>query len=212
MNCAAPDWSAWRFLLTDSPFPAEWLRDEVLDHDNPDLKELKALIGVQQSPQHHPEGDAFVHTLFVVKAMHGIAEREKLGDETRVKLMLAALCHDFGKATATRWHEAKQKWVAYGHEKDSVPLAREFLDRVGCDPTTRERVLCLVYCHMVHCRQENEHTEKAVRKIAGLIYPDPVRDLVLLCEADCGGRPPLPPGLPPAMGRFIEVAKRLEVW
>ena len=61
--------------------------------------ELKALIGCKQEPEWHPEGDVWEHTLRVLDAaaaMHHYVETENL------RLMLAALCHDFGKPLTTK--------------------------------------------------------------------------------------------------------------
>ena len=70
--------------------------------------ELHALIGVPQDAKWHPEGDVWVHTMMVVDAMAGElkGKREKgkgkEGDEKQqLKLLFAALCHDFGKPLTT---------------------------------------------------------------------------------------------------------------
>ena len=59
--------------------------------------EINDLIGVIQSPVHHPEGDVFNHTMMVVD------EAAKLRDKAKFPLgfMYAALCHDFGKILTT---------------------------------------------------------------------------------------------------------------
>ena len=56
--------------------------------------EAEALIGVLQPAEHHPEGDVWKHTMQVLDetaALRGQAQHP-------LWLMLAALCHDFGKA------------------------------------------------------------------------------------------------------------------
>ena len=40
--------------------------------------ELRALIGVPQEAEFHPEGDAYVHTACVVNAMCAITRREAI--------------------------------------------------------------------------------------------------------------------------------------
>uniref|UniRef100_A0AAU8GES0 tRNA nucleotidyltransferase n=1 Tax=Salmonella phage vB_SEnST11_KE22 TaxID=3161173 RepID=A0AAU8GES0_9CAUD len=55
-----------------------------------ELPELNALRGVEQPVEHHPEGDAFIHTLLCLD----IADQYEANPYTK----FAVLCHDFGKA------------------------------------------------------------------------------------------------------------------
>lgn len=162
--------------------------------DNVLPSELKALVGVPQDPGHHPEGDAFEHTCHVTDCMADIVSREELVDERRDLFMLAALCHDMGKATTTKWNAEKGKWTAWGHDEAGVPIAETFLRPFRLSPDETEFILKLVRWHMAHCRPA--YTEKAVRKLARELQPAAIADLLLVMEADCGGRPPLPKGLP----------------
>lgn len=172
--------------------------------------QLRALVGVQQSPEHHPEGDAFVHTGHVVDAMASILSREGIAGDRRVVFMLAAVCHDMGKATHTRWDAEKQKWTAYGHDVAGVHEARRFLEGIGTYPEVVREVLPLVRWHMTHCR--SDFTPRAVRKLARELQPVTIADLVLLLEADCAGRPPIPPGLPPAVTEKLVPIARDNGW
>ena len=113
-------WEEWRKLLLKSPKPSigfELMR--VWGITQCYFPELHALIEIPQSPQWHPEGDVWIHTLLAVDAMQrelGI-RNEELGIKERQKLrfLLAILCHDLGKATHTTieledgerypWHE-----------------------------------------------------------------------------------------------------------
>ncbi len=172
---------------------------------------LRDLVGVQQSPEHHPEGDAFNHTCHVLNAMDAICRRDQIPNPRRLLLMTAALCHDFGKASTTRWREDKQKWTAYGHDVAGVALAESFVAEHLADQGIDVAMLRgLVRMHMVHCRNESGHTDKAVRKILRQLEPGRFEDLVLLCEADCGGRPPLPGGLPERFKILIQRVGVLE--
>jgi tRNA nucleotidyltransferase (CCA-adding enzyme) len=67
--------------------------------------EIARLAGVPQDPEWHPEGDVGTHTMLVVNAAAAIAERDGLTDDNRAVLVLAALCHDFAKATTTMLRE-----------------------------------------------------------------------------------------------------------
>jgi poly(A) polymerase len=56
------------------------------------LPEMHALKGVEQDTVHHSEGDAYVHSLGVVKNL------ETLFPESDIATVLAAIGHDWGKA------------------------------------------------------------------------------------------------------------------
>lgn len=62
---------------------------------------LEALQGVQQMEKHHPEGDAFNHSLQVFR--HAIRETDD------VDLILAALLHDVGKQVCKAGHEKETR-------------------------------------------------------------------------------------------------------
>lgn len=80
---------------------------------------LTACRGVEQSPQHHPEGDVLTHSLQVAR----YAFRESIDTD----LILAALLHDIGKHINARGHDrlgaefvrahvsAKTEWLIEQH-------------------------------------------------------------------------------------------------
>jgi tRNA nucleotidyltransferase (CCA-adding enzyme) len=138
--------------------------------------------------------------------MADIMSREGIQGERRAVFMLAALTHDLGKAVSTRWNEEKQKWTAYGHDVSGVPLAHRFLESIGTFPENIPQILSLVRWHMAHTRKD--FTAKAVAKLARELYPATIADLMFVLEADCAGRPPIPPGLPAAVTeQLVPIAK-----
>ena len=94
------------------------INDGSLENKLPDLHKL---IGVPQPEKWHPEGDAFVHTMMVLKQ----AEQRFPNDTI---LHVAAICHDLGKAL-TR----KSKWPShYGHAELGIePTKRTISDLVS---------------------------------------------------------------------------------
>src|SRR5207253_773866 len=89
--------------------------------------EVKALIGVPQDPEWHPEGDVFVHTLLTVDRA-----REAVDDlpySKQVTVMLAALCHDLGKPATTEFLEGHLR--SREHEEAGVAPTESFLDRLN---------------------------------------------------------------------------------
>ena len=113
-----------------------------IDFDGEDFRELLALRGIAQNPKYHPEGDAFTHTILVMNQ----AARLRTQAWSPFAFMLAALCHDYGKAVCTAKKDGKI--VSYGHEKSGVPLAQSFMERFGVDQETRRLVLNHVEYHM----------------------------------------------------------------
>lgn len=202
--------SDWYCLGTNWHLPGSYLRwwQRHSDRSPSFPQELRDLVGVPQDPVWHPEGDAFQHTTYVVDAMAALCDRNNIQGDRRVMFFLAAVCHDLGKATTTIFHAAKGRWVAPGHDVAGVPIAEKFLKSIETSPEIVAQVLPLVRHHMVHCRQG--FTTKAVRKLARSLHPMTIRDLLLLMEADCNGRPPLPPGLPPVvLNELIPLADSL---
>lgn len=78
-------------LALESEKPSVFFRNllaaGILDVSYP---QLFALVGVSQPPEHHPEGDAFAHT------MDAVDRAALLTDRTEVRF--AVLAHDLGKA------------------------------------------------------------------------------------------------------------------
>ena len=104
--------------------------------------EVAALIGVEQNPKYHSEGDVWEHTMMVLDSAADY--REQVNDP--LALMLAALAHDFGKAVSTRVINGALH--AYGHEKSGLPLTRQFLSRVVGNSRRTQLVLELAEHHM----------------------------------------------------------------
>jgi tRNA nucleotidyltransferase (CCA-adding enzyme) len=192
----------WYFLMNEWE-PAWGCVDYMKEHGLL-LPELQALVGVQQDPHWHPEGDVYEHTRLVVTAMSSILSRGNIVGDRRIVLMLAALCHDMGKAVTTVWNEVKQRWSAKGHDVVGVPIAAAFLKRIGVDDGTVRFILPLVRRHMAHTR--DGFTEKAVRKLARKLQPACLHDLLLLMEADYLGRGPASSRLPEPVNQLIALA------
>lgn len=100
--------------------------------------ELDILHKIQQDPQWHPEGNVWIHTKLVVRNM-----REHTGD---ISLMLAALCHDMGKASTTKFSKGRIR--ALGHDEAGVWPARRFLQQIKCPKDIEEKVIALVRNHL----------------------------------------------------------------
>jgi len=142
-------WGEMEKLLCRAQRPSigfRWLRD--LGAINQLFPELKSLIDVPQEAEWHPEGDVWTHTLLTVDRA-----REMLDDldyPRRITVMLAALCHDFGKPATTAFIDGRIR--SREHEEGGVQPAITFLDRLniytldGYD--VRAQVVALVRDHL----------------------------------------------------------------
>lgn len=143
--------------------------------------ELQALIGVPQSPQFHPEGDAWVHTMLVLDMAAVLMERA----ENPTGLMLSAICHDLGKAGTTRI-EDDGRLHAYRHEEAGVPLTEALLSRITHEKKLKQYVKNMVALHMLPNMLAAQGTgQKSFNRLFDRsVCPE---DLLLLCEADVLG-------------------------
>lgn len=187
----------WKKLILKSTKPSRglaFLRDTGWDRHFP---EIAAIKGVQQDPTWHPEGDVFVHTSHCLDAF---AQRRS-GDETKdLRVGLAVLCHDFGKATHTQLIDGH--WRAHGHEAAGVEPTRRFLGRMTDQSELISSVSALVENHMVphslhHETQRNGNPasmDASIRRLASKLGAKgaSIDELCSVCACDKAGRPPLP--------------------
>ena len=103
---------------------------------------LSDLVHVEQSPEHHPEGDVWVHTMMVIDMA---AQKRAESRDPRV-FMWAALLHDLGKVPATKVR--KGKITAYDHDKMGVELVFGFLQEFTEDADFVSKAAALVRWHM----------------------------------------------------------------
>lgn len=137
---------------------------------------LNALRGIEQSPEHHPEGDAWEHTKLAVKYVLDYTPNYELPGYMAM-ILFAALLHDTGKPY-------KQKgYTFHGHEKVSEEIAKKFCRRMGVPKGLTRRIALLVRNHMVyiHCKNPNTRT---INRLAKRLHPAAISDLVVLMSAD----------------------------
>lgn len=104
--------------------------------------ELEQLIGLEQDPLFHPEGDVWTHTMEVTD--RAAEFRDKVSEPFR--FMLLALTHDLGKIVTTE--EIKGRIHAYEHEKKGLPLVESFVRRITGEKDVLRYVLNMVPLHM----------------------------------------------------------------
>jgi len=198
------EWEKWALRGTHPSLGLKFLRQTNWLNLYP---ELKALVGVQQDPEWHPEGDVWTHTLHVCDAAAVVADREQLAGRDRIVVLLAALCHDLGKATNTRFENGR--WHAYGHEVGGVAPTKALLERIGCPIEIQDLIVPLVADHLIHA--VDKVNPRLVRRLAFRLGEASVKHLIHLIEADVSGRPPLPPRLPDNAKKILELASGMKI-
>jgi tRNA nucleotidyltransferase (CCA-adding enzyme) len=181
-------WGEFRKLLVKAPRPSVGILALQESGALVLFPELAALRGVPQNPRYHPEGDVWTHNNLVLDACAKICRARQLAEEDALIILLAALCHDFGKPATTR--EVDGQWRAIGHEEAGTAPARRFLGRIGCPPSWIEGIVALVREHTRPLRLwEQQRTQGvgdgAIRRLALKV---PLRRLNMVALADFRGR------------------------
>lgn len=146
------------------------------------FSQLDALIGIEQEPRFHPEGDVWNHTMQVVDKAAQLRNKAK----NPLGFMLAALCHDLGKVTTTAVIDGRIR--ALGHEEQGIAPAKKLLGIIGVDTQTVDYVINMTLLHM---RPNMLVSQKSGDKAYKRLFDKSVcpNDLILIAEADHASRP-----------------------
>jgi tRNA nucleotidyltransferase (CCA-adding enzyme) len=150
--------------------------------------ELKALVGCEQEPEWHPEGDVWVHTLMVIDEARRRVDDLDYAD--RLIVMLGAVTHDFGKPATTAFIDGRIR--SLNHEEEGVAPASAFLDRLNVHSfdgkDVRGHVLGLVAHHLkpgMLYKEREKLTDGAFRRLA---QKADLELLARIAKSDCLGR------------------------
>jgi putative nucleotidyltransferase with HDIG domain len=99
------------------------------------LPEVKALQGVEQPPQYHPEGDVWTHTLMMLDML----------DQPSATLAMGVLLHDIGKPPT---FSVAERIRFDGHVEAGVAIARGILERLRFSRGETDEILALIQNHM----------------------------------------------------------------
>jgi tRNA nucleotidyltransferase/poly(A) polymerase len=131
------------------------------------LPEVDRLKQVEQDKDHHPEGNAFWHTLSCLRYVK----------KPNPNLMIAIMLHDTGKAV-TRSNEPEQPFP--NHSKASRAIAEKVLDRFGLGGADREEILFMIEHHMILNRIASLQGPRRYRILSSPYFPN----LLQLFRAD----------------------------
>jgi tRNA nucleotidyltransferase (CCA-adding enzyme) len=150
--------------------------------------EIKALVGCEQEPEWHPEGDVWIHTLMVIDQAR--TRIDDLDRARQIAVMLGAVCHDLGKPLTTAFLDGRIRSI--DHEQAGVAPASAVLDRLNVHTIdgydVRRQVLGIVAHHLkpgMFRQSPTPVSDGAFRRLSQKV------DLELLArvaKSDCLGR------------------------
>ena len=147
--------------------------------------ELAKLEKIRQGTLHHPEGNAFIHTMFSLDSVP-IAQR-------RFVLMVAILCHDFGKGVCKEEYESDEIIHHKGHADEGLDATEQFLRRFTDETELINNVKILCKYHMRPFDIINTGFDRhSIRRLAMTIEKESnstlnFEDLLVIHEADLKG-------------------------
>ena len=175
----------WKKLIVKGKTPSlglHFLKDvDWLRH----FPELESLVGCEQDPEWHPEGDVWVHTLHCMDAF----ARERIKNEWEDLVVgLSVLCHDLGKPI-TSYRSEDGRIRSPKHEPKGEDPTRSFLGRLTNQADLAEQVVPLVRRHLApRTFYHDRASDGAIRRLARQVKR--IDRLVRVAKADIEGRPP----------------------
>ena len=164
--------------------------------------ELERLIGCEQDPEWHPEGDVWNHTLECLDRFAAARDAGGWPADEALLVGLAVLCHDFGKPACTGYDPVKRRIRSLGHDEAGVAPTLSFLRRLTNEERLLRDVPALVRLHMrPFAMWRDKSSDGAVRRLATQVCR--IEDLARVAAADTTS--------PEACDWLVAQAKRLEV-
>ncbi len=106
------------------------------------LPEIEAMVGVEQPPEFHPEGDVFTHTRLM---LDGLPQNPSL------TLALSVLFHDVGKpptAQLVTLPDGTPRWRFECHASVGADMTRDILERLRTPRALIDEVCAIIGNHM----------------------------------------------------------------
>ncbi|MFT3992065.1 MAG: CCA tRNA nucleotidyltransferase [Luteolibacter sp.] len=118
------------------------------------VPEVLALIGCDQPPEWHPEGDVYTHTCIML---------EMLPEDASLELSLAVLLHDIAKPPTRTIDPAENRIRFNGHDALGAIMAEKILRRLRYPNDTIHAVVTMVSRHMQFMNVQKMRTAKLKR-------------------------------------------------
>ena len=159
----SPDPARGLDLLHDSGLISVWL---------PELLEMR---GCAQSPEHHPEGDVWVHTRLLLTHLK----------HPSPVLAFSALLHDIGKPRTSRT-EPSGRIRFFGHEGVGARMAEEILRRLRFSNDEIEAVVACIANHMAFKDAPQMRVSTLKRLLARPTFPEELELHRIDCSSSHG--------------------------
>ncbi len=142
--------------------------------------ELQSLIGTQQEPEWHPEGDVWIHTMLVADQAAKIIRRPENAEFTRderLQTVLGAICHDFGKPPTTFRAEKKgvMRWTSPGHQEAGEAPTLAFCARLKFSESVVHAARMIALHHL---RPSEYYLKKEKGELTDASYANAIRTLL----------------------------------
>jgi tRNA nucleotidyltransferase (CCA-adding enzyme) len=176
------EWKKWALkgvqpeLGLDMLYDCGWIRA---------FPELFALVGCPQNSKRRPEEDVWSHTKAVCREAVNLITgcKPALSDDERTILMLAALCHDFGKPETTTYDEIGMV-RSKGHAAAGASIAKHFLENLNAPKRIVGAVVPLVAEHMAIQDVGDNPSPRDIRRLARKLEPANIKLWALLCQSN----------------------------
>ncbi len=172
----------WEKLLLRGTTPSRGLRFLEAVGWLAGYPELARLVGCPQPPEHHPEGDVWIHTGLCLDAF----ARERVGDRLEDLVVgLAVLCHDLGKPDTVEVVDGRIR--THGHQAAGMPVAERLLARLSHRRDLVSQILPHVEWHnQPQALYAQRSGDAAIRRLARRVGR--LDRLVRVARADWRGR------------------------
>jgi poly(A) polymerase len=137
------------------------------------MPEVLALIGCEQPPEWHPEGDVYTHTLIML---------EMLAPDASLELCLAVLLHDIAKPPCMTLDSESGRIRFNGHDALGAQMAEDILRRLRYPNDTIHAVVPMVARHMQFMNVQKMRVAKLKRFMAEPTFDQEME----LHRVDCG--------------------------
>lgn len=134
------------------------------------VPEVYGMIGCEQPPEWHPEGDVYVHTSIML---------ELLEPDAPLELCLAVLLHDIGKPPTRTMDGDRARFN--GHDAVGAEMARVILGRLKYPNAVIEAVVAMVGRHMQFMNVQKMRVARLKRFMAEPTFPQEME----LHRVDC---------------------------
>jgi len=201
------EWYKWA-AMSERPPEGLWFLEETEWIEKFPL--LGFMVGCEQDPEWHPEGDVMTHTWFCCDSLVETDNWFCRSKDERAVLMMAVLLHDCGKYLTTERvvRDGVERIISPSHDLIGGTLASSFLKKMRAPELFCQQVKALVSCHMAHLSPPSKRT---VRRLAERLHPATIDQLMMVVQADHAGRPPLPKDMPANALEIQRIAKELNV-